>query len=227
MRTQYHSQFVKEIQRIGNGQYQLFDLFRDFCELAALSLVNAVDQRQPLHKHREERYLRIIRHYDRKEDRDSLAHLLAYVINGLNEELSDFMGEVFSELGQHNKSCGQFFTPFHVSYTIARLLIGDKVAELDSKPFIRVQEPSIGSGGMILAFAKAMREAGYNPQQQLHVFGVDVDSRAVHMAYIQLSLAGIPGRALRGQHPDHGDARRVENPHAYHARMGRPASGKQ
>lgn len=47
MNTQHHKQFVKEIQQIGGGQFHLFDMFRDFCELAALSLVNAVDRRQP------------------------------------------------------------------------------------------------------------------------------------------------------------------------------------
>lgn len=192
LNTQHHKQFVKDIQQIGGGQFHLFDLFRDFCELAALSLVNAVDRRQPLHQQREERYLSVINRYDRQQDRVAFAHLLAHVVNGLDEEISDFMGEVFAELEQHNAERGQFFTPFHVSYAIARLVAGAEIEELKHRPFIRLQEPSIGSGGMVLALAKAMREAGYNPQRQLHVVGVDVDSRAVHMAYIQLTLAGIP-----------------------------------
>lgn len=192
LNTQHHKQFVKEIQQIGQGQFHLFDLFRDFCELAALSLVNAVDRRQPLHQQREERYLSVINRYDRQQDRVAFAHLLAHVVNGLSDQISDFMGEVFAELEQHNPDRGQFFTPFHVSKMLALLTAGSNIKQLDRQPFIRLQEPSIGSGGMVLAFAEAMRAAGHNPQQQLHVVGIDVDTRAVHMAYIQLALAGIP-----------------------------------
>jgi type I restriction-modification system DNA methylase subunit len=192
MRTPHHAHFVKEIQRIGGGKYHLFDLFRDFCELAALSLVNAADRREHIWQQREDRYLRTINRYDDPADRESMARLLAHVINGLDAELCDFMGEVFGEMEQHNAAQGQFFTPFDVSYAIALITLGGRAPELESQPFIRVQEPSVGSGGMVLAFAKAMRQAGHNPQTQLHVVGVDVDSRAVHMAYIQLALAGIP-----------------------------------
>jgi hypothetical protein len=51
---------------------------------------------------------------------------------------------------------------------------------------------------MIIALAHAMREAGFNQQQTLHVTAVDVDIRAVHMAYIQLSLLHIPAVIVHG-----------------------------
>ncbi len=173
------------------GRHHLFDLFRDFCEMSALSLANAVDRRPALWRAREDRYLAVARRYNR-EELDVISELLAHVIDGMDEEPSDFLGQVFGELEQHNAARGQFFTPFEVSRVLARLTAGDRVKALETQRFIRLQEPSIGSGGMVLAFADTMRASGHNPQQQLHVVGVDIDTRAVHMAYIQLALAGIP-----------------------------------
>ena len=64
--------------------------------------------------------------------------------------------------------------------------------------FVTAQEPACGSGGMVIAFAKAMLERGLNPQQQLHVTATDLDVTAVHMAVIQLGLCGIPARIVHG-----------------------------
>jgi len=183
-------EFVKTIMSMSHG-HNLFDLFRDFCELSALSLVNAVDRRQTLWQQREERYLNIVKRYTPVEI-DKFCQMLAFVIEGLELERSDFMGEVFAEMEQHNSHRGQFFTPYDVSRVLARITIADKVREIDNTGFVTLQEPSMGSGGMVVAFSEELRKAGYNPQTQMHVVGVDVDSRAVHMAYIQLTLLHIP-----------------------------------
>lgn len=190
MSTQPQRDFVKQITRLGRGKHMLFDVYRDFCEMAALSLYNAVTF-GPDREEREQRYLRVAKRYDRDELTE-IAQLLAFVTLGLEVELCDFLGEAFGELEQHNSARGQFFTPFDVSYLMAELNIGSRLPELEHRDFIRVQEPTIGSGGMVLAFALAMQRAGHNYQQQLHVVGADIDCRAVHMAYIQLSLAHIP-----------------------------------
>ena len=42
---------------------------------------------------------------------------------------------------------------------------------------------------MVIAMAEAMGKAGINYQQHLHVVAQDVDSRAVHMCFLQLSLS--------------------------------------
>ncbi|WP_202800425.1 class I SAM-dependent methyltransferase [Sinorhizobium fredii] len=64
--------------------------------------------------------------------------------------------------------------------------------------FMIAQEPAVGSGAMIIALAEAILEAGFNYQQLLHVTAVDIDPRAVHMAYIQLSLLHIPATVIVG-----------------------------
>lgn len=80
---------------------------------------------------------------------------------------------------------------------------------LGERGFIRASEPACGSGGMVLALAKHMKEnLGINFQQHLHVIATDIDSRCVHMAYLQMSLLFIPaivvhGDTLRLQEFDH------------------------
>ena len=70
--------------------------------------------------------------------------------------------------------------------------------EVDNKGFITLAEPCCGSGGMIIAYAETMKEKGYNYQHQLYVEAVDIDEICFKMAYIQLSLYGIPAKVVRG-----------------------------
>lgn len=51
---------------------------------------------------------------------------------------------------------------------------------------------------MLIAFAEAMRDMKLNYQTQLHVTARDLDIKAVHMSYVQLSLLGIPGVVIHG-----------------------------
>jgi hypothetical protein len=51
---------------------------------------------------------------------------------------------------------------------------------------------------MIIALADVMRGADINYQRHLHVTAVDIDRRAVHMCYTQLSLLHIPAVVILG-----------------------------
>lgn len=64
--------------------------------------------------------------------------------------------------------------------------------------FRRRRDPACGAGGMIVAMAEAMLEAGFNPQKQMMVYCVDIDPVAAMMCYIQLSLMGIPAIVATG-----------------------------
>jgi methylase of polypeptide subunit release factors len=69
---------------------------------------------------------------------------------------------------------------------------------IGAKGYVELSEPCCGSGAMILGFAKAMLEKGYNYCAQLVVTATDVDLNCVYMAYLQLSLYGIPAIAIHG-----------------------------
>jgi hypothetical protein len=51
---------------------------------------------------------------------------------------------------------------------------------------------------MVIGFVQKMIEDGFNPSQQLWASCIDIDPKAADMAYIQLSLLGIPAEVITG-----------------------------
>ena len=188
--------YIKEFQKEFDILYRRHgshEVFTDFVEMAAISIRQSVG----FNSYLEEQYMRIINKYDYKDERFQFGKLLGIVILALDESLGfrDFLGEVFGENDLGNSHIGQFFTPFDVSELMAKLTVGEFP---DFKGIIKVQEPACGSGGMVLAFCKAAMESGINYQKDVFVSAIDVSPRAAHMAYIQLSLAGVPAAVTLG-----------------------------
>lgn len=170
-------------------RYSLWDVFQDFLFISAACISNSVDFVR--RNKREAEYLRIIKKY-KKEDLDRFAKLFAELIMTLHENVGDILGELFMEMELGSKWKGQFFTPYNLSLLIAGLSIGNSLDEIKENGCVTFNEPTCGSGGMIIAFAEAMKENKYNPQKELKVIAQDLDVKCVWMAYIQLSLLGIP-----------------------------------
>ena len=59
-------------------------------------------------------------------------------------------------------------------------------------------EPCVGSGGMVIGLAHAMHKNNLNYCNQMVVHCCDIDIKCVHMAYLQLSLYGIPAVIIHG-----------------------------
>ncbi|EAO6817264.1 N-6 DNA methylase [Salmonella enterica] len=168
-------------------------VFEDFVSCSVIALHNALS----FCEKREQKYLRIVARYE-KTDVSHMAQLLAHVVNGLEEECSDFLGRVFMQLELGDKYRGQFFTPWSVGRMMASLQLGDVRETFREKPFITLREPACGAGCMVLAFADVLREAGYAPHRYLWVSATDIDPLAAGMTYIQLSLCGIAGEVVIG-----------------------------
>jgi hypothetical protein len=149
-------------------------VFRDFVEMSALAISNAVDLQQC--ESREARYREIIKTYD-KDEASRMSFALACVVECLEAGITDCLGSVFMsmELGSHWH--GQYFTPWPLCSMMARMVAGDCLAALKDggQEFVTVSEPAAGSGAMVLAFADAMRAENLNYQEQLHATLVDVD----------------------------------------------------
>ncbi|EDL0766483.1 hypothetical protein CNP37_19905 [Salmonella enterica subsp. enterica serovar Muenchen] len=172
-----------------------WQVFSDFVHMAACSLFNAVHRDEAF----EADYMQRVARYS-AEDAHNMSRLLAEVIQGLEFCPTDFLGQIFMNLELGNARHGQFFTPYSVSYTMARMTLSDGLSVLTSgeRDFITVSDPACGAGGMIVAMAEAMLEAGFNPQKQMMVYCVDIDPVAAMMCYIQLSLMGIPAIVATG-----------------------------
>lgn len=191
----------KELAKLLNsfyGRHSHWQVFSDFCEIGAITFSNAVDLAQ--RDKREERYLQIVKGYDR-EELDKFARGLACLTMALEDGFCDVLGRTFHDLELHNKWAGQFFTPYDVSKMMAKMTIADcedLKARIAARGFVTAQEPAVGSGSMVIALAEAMRDAGINYQQHLHVTAIDVDPKCVHMAYLQFSLLHIPAVIVHG-----------------------------
>lgn len=170
-------------------RHSIWDVYSDFIEMAALAISNSVDLIH--YGAREKRYLEIIKKYT-KEEGAIFPKLLGELIQTLGEKQSDVLGELFMELELGSKWKGQFFTPYNLCLATTKLMIGNLDKVIEEKGYISLNEPCVGGGAMVIAFAEAMRAQGYNPQKQLMVICQDLDLKAVHMSYIQLSLLGIP-----------------------------------
>ena len=179
-------------------KHDLYTVFADWCECAAISMSNAVDL---IHfEKREARYLEIAVKYDARTMGD-FSKIMGEVVMALEEKPHDILGATFHALELHNKARGQFFTPYPLCQMMARMVAGsaeDMRNAVAERGFMIAQEPAVGSGAMIIALAEAILEAGFNYQQLLHVTAVDIDPRAVHMAYIQFSLLHIPATVIVG-----------------------------
>ncbi|EFK7798840.1 SAM-dependent DNA methyltransferase, partial [Escherichia coli] len=146
---------------------------------------------------REQKYLRIVSGYE-KQDVINMAHLLAHVIEGLEQGFCDFLGSVFMQLDLGDTCRGQFFTPWSVASMMAQMQLGNVKALFENTPFITLREPACGAGSMILAMADTLNRSGYPAYRRMWVSATDIDPLAAGMAYIQLSLCGVAGEVVIG-----------------------------
>lgn len=184
--------FIKHFDKL-TYRHDAFNAFNDFCAIAAIALSNPVNYNEE----RENEYLRIINSYN-KDEQEVFPLLFADVIQQFisdsegTPKYRDFLGDTFQELGLANKWKAQFFTPQCISDMIGVVNAGDLKQYIDSQGYATVLEPCIGGGSMVLGLVNALFQQGLNPTKQIVVTAYDLDIRCVHMAYIQLSLAGVP-----------------------------------
>lgn len=179
-------EIIKQFKELASTR-DLWQVYKDFLEVVAISISNACDKDQALQ--REQRYLDIIKTYS-PEQIWKISDIMGLVVLELSKEPQDVLGRAFMELELGNKWTGQVFTPLNLADLLSTIAFDDK--EIKEKGYITVTDPAVGGGVTIIGLVRAMIEKGYNPQKQLLVICGDLDIKAVHMTYIQLSLLGIP-----------------------------------
>lgn len=193
-----HQKELVKLLRAQNYRHNMHTVFSDFVEMAAIALANPLDLAQAAK--REARYMQIIGKYEADEQK-RFPQAFGELVEALECGPADVLGAVFGELEQGNARAGQFFTPFEVCRLMARITVGDGVEmreRIAERGFVTASEPACGAGGQVIALAEAMTDAGINYQQHLHVTAVDVDARAAHMTFLQLSLLHVPAAVVIG-----------------------------
>lgn len=184
---------AKKIESL-SGRYSGYEVFADWIKATALS-ISAIDYNHgTVWEKREEEYKAIAKKHG-QETMQAFSELLGMLTIALDENIEDVLGAVYMSGGLGNKSTGQFFTPFHLSLATARLTVPEDTS-IDN-PLI-INEPATGSGGMIVAAAKVLKDRGVNYQRCMKVVAQDLDWKAVYMTYVQLSLLGIKATVIQG-----------------------------
>ena len=170
---------IKTIQSM-IGKYGVYNIFEDWVKMIALAYANQIVFSQK----REDEYLEIMKRYDDAE-KAKFYEMYAWLLEWAEEQMTDMLGYIYMNLELGSKAHGQFFTPYHVCQMMA------KMQKYDGK-VLKVNEPSCGAGGNIIALAEALKEQGINYQQKMEVVCQDIDTKAVYMTYVQMCLYGIP-----------------------------------
>ena len=108
----YIREFTRKIQDLDRSK-SIQTVFLDFLSLGTYSLA------QPFYRSPdiEQKYKLIVKDYT-KEQTVEFSKLFAFLVQGLEEQHQDFLGQIFMELGFGNAKKGQFFTPYSVSKLI-------------------------------------------------------------------------------------------------------------
>lgn len=167
-------------------------------ECGACAISNQFDF--PRAAQREERYIQIMNTYE-PEMRQLIVEIFAEIYALLTQQINpsvgfaDYLGELYMRSETSNSKAGQFFTPYHLSKAVAKMSINSVEVEeyIKEDKILTLNEPACGSGGMVLAAVDVLyNEYHFNYSRNLVVYCSDIDSRCVHMCYLQLALAGIP-----------------------------------
>ena len=189
----YKQEMIKKIRDMSK-YYSGHQVFRDWIEVYALSIANLCEpENTPVWEKREQQYLSTINKY-KKEEIDGFSELGAMLTLALEKDMSDILGSVYMGIETGNKATGQFFTPDSISQLAAKMM---DVGIVSIKEPIRLHEPTCGSSGMIIAYARTLRNKDIDYQKLLEVKASDIDFACVYMSYIQLSLLGIKAVVVR------------------------------
>ena len=109
----------------------------------------------------------------------------------------DYLGELYMKSETSNSKAGQFFTPFHTSQLLAQLQQAAALQALHDEEIITLNDPTCGSGGLLIAVIEMLAKQGVNTAKDVLIECSDIDARCVNMAYVQLSLLGVPARVIR------------------------------
>lgn len=185
--------FVKKLD-FTNGKYSIKDVFRDVITLE----VFIIQRFMLLKEDYKEQYDSLLNKYTESEQHHlkELGLELAKLYDKQTEPV-DLMTELFGELDLGNKHTGQFFTPTHISDLIVKCE-GIDESQIKEKGYIPLHEPTSGAGGMILAYARELKNKGYDPSRNLFVVAWDIDILCTYMTYLQLAMYDIPAVVVNG-----------------------------
>lgn len=155
---------VKDIiKNLDKGTYKTsrYEFLSDVFECGAIAISNKFDKRKA--PEREESYLRIIKKYDKDMQNlllETFTQIYLLLSNQINPHVGfdDYLGKIYMQSETSSKQAGQFFTPYHVSLASAEMTLEKGLIEqyIEEDKILTLNEPTCGSGGMVLAAADVL-----------------------------------------------------------------------
>lgn len=192
----YRDELIAEIRSLAQSQ-GLNEVFTTFLEITANSIASQMDLINKME--RSKRYEEIVREMD-KSTLTSYARMFALLVLSVlknKDAPCDILGSIYHELHLNNEWNGQFFTPDDVCRMMAQM-INPVYEEPGRTEPIFINEPACGSGAIVIGTIWAMTKSNFDYERKAFFVAEDIDIRCVWMAYIQLSLYGIPGVVIHG-----------------------------
>jgi len=164
------------------------DVFRAFTRLIACAVANGT---------REAEYLEEINRWKPEQVQHFIGAFAALVTEMETKPFEDVLGfyyieEASSKSGQ--KWAGEFYTPPEVCKMCAQITLGN---EPPAHRPITLLEPCCGAGGMVLAFADALKKQDVSPLD-MRATCIDINAVACDMCFFNLTMWGIPATVIHG-----------------------------
>lgn len=173
-----------------------YELYRKWLE-AAWAFLNSV--------HDPEGFRECLDRHTREQG-EEFGRLLGVYADAVEADpFRDILGEIFMRLDVKSAAAGQYFTPFRIAEMMARMQFdrADFERLAAEKGCVSVCDPAVGSGVMLLAYAKVVREAlGRQALSKVRFHGADIDERCVLMCRIQLRMNGLDAFGRTAGMPD-------------------------
>lgn len=188
---------VKAILNLGQT-HGINNVFTTFLEMMATSLSMTLDPSLP--ENREKRYNEIVSAMspELRSKYEELCGLICLAAQENAHDPCDILGDVYHELRLNNEWNGQFFTPDNVCRMMAMMVNPVDETTVEKEGCITINEPTCGSGTMIIGAVWAMMKSNFPYKQKSLFVAQDIDIRCVWMTYIQLCLYDIPAVVIHG-----------------------------
>ncbi len=199
----WHTAHEKEFVKVFEGlslKYGAWNVWVDFVTTMAIALSNALEPDKQIVADRANHYESIRKRYtpEEQERLEALARITVAAYEHCPRQ--DFLGELYMNMDFGSSWHGQFFTPWNVSFMMAKMLITPDSAQSEEKGYITIGDPCCGAGCMLVAAAAAYQGESDQPTylNDILFVGQDLDRVVALMCYIQLSILGCAGYVAIG-----------------------------
>jgi len=190
--TNHQKEFIK-LLRADGYDVRASQVFEWWAEMAYCAMAKTTAPTRERADELEARYMRLVGRAGADRVK-RFPEMLALVVRAMDEsDCGDVLGPIMmsDEVMVRNEYIGQFFTPPCICSLMAELTLADDLFE--GRPFVRIGEPAVGAGAMVLALAQVIRRRGHDITTAAWFDCADLSGLAYHMAFIQMSLGGLSG----------------------------------